>query len=35
MTVVAVGAWRIMALEMPVSASMNEGMRTPAFIKLW
>lgn len=35
MTVAAVGAWRIMALEMPVSASMNEGMRTSAFIKLW
>jgi len=35
MTLAAVGAWRIIAFEIPVSASMNEGMRTPAFIKLW
>jgi hypothetical protein len=34
MTLAAVGAWRIIAFEIPVSASINEGMRKPAFIKL-
>ena len=29
------GAWRSMALLMPVRASMWAGTRTPAFIRLW
>ena len=29
------GACRIIALLMPVRASMWVGMRTPAFIRLW
>jgi hypothetical protein len=35
MTWLAGGASRTMALLMPVRCSMKEGMRRPAFIKLW
>jgi hypothetical protein len=34
-TCAAGGAAATIALVMPVSCVMNEGMRTPAFIRLW